>query len=136
MKTQQSNTQRKLHTPLVLSCNLSGERLTALEAVASSLQISVKSVLPAELSRTAGELCGLGAGGSAPSALLQPFREEMLLMAFFPDGLIDRFLAALRAAGLGGILKCVLTSVNAAWTLLALHQELCREREAFRKPKP
>ncbi len=45
-------------------------------------------------------------------------------------GQLDRLLAALQKAGVPRTcLKAVLTPTNAQWTLRALYQELCRERE-------
>ena len=118
--------------PLLLACNLPEARRRALEAAAAPLGIAVRDVNPADFGRPVGEMCGLLPPGPRPGALLRPFGEELLVMAFLPDALTDRCLTALRGAGLGGVLKCVLTPTNMRWTLLALYGELCREREALR----
>lgn len=61
-----------------------------------------------------------------------PLGGQMAVLCDVNDKL-DDVLAALRNAGVGAeCLKAVLTETNAGWTPVALYQELCRERDAFR----
>ena len=66
--------------------------------------------------------------------MAMPFQEEMLLMADFPDKLVDRFLAGMKAKGITVSRKAVLTPVNAAWNSQRLFDELSREAIRQRVP--
>lgn len=118
--------------PVLLVYNLGGERLRAVRMAAMRFKIRVRPVSPEEYGLTLAEL--LSGGDSAPSSgPAVPFDGEMLVMAFFPPGMMDPFLRTLRSVGAGGIaLKAMLTPSNAAWSSARLHDELSREREALR----
>lgn len=115
--------------PLLLCIHTEKERALRLSFLAMSLGIRVRLVKEEELGQSLAALCGLEEGGAAAPA---PVGEEMLVMAFFPDGLLDRFLAALRHSGLGPVrLKAVLTEHNRAWTCAQLYSQLSAEAAAF-----
>ena len=62
----------------------------------------------------------------------QAFSDEMLVMAYFPQGMMNVFLQGLRRAGVAPVaLKAVLTPTNAAWSSAQLHEELSREHAAM-----
>ena len=60
------------------------------------------------------------------------FDDEMLLIVNCPGPLLDLFLQAFRRQKLAPVrLKAVLTPTNREWDSVALHAELCRERQAI-----
>ena len=115
--------------PLVLCAGMEKERLLRLSFLAMGLGIRVRPVEEARQGQTLAALCGLEA--EKPSAAPAKAKGEMLVLAFFEDALLDRFLAALRQNGLAVPLKAVLTPNNSRWTCAALYQELKREAAAF-----
>ena len=117
--------------PVLLMYNLSGERARAISMAAMRLKIRVRRVEPEEYGLPLAILCGLEA--EAPEAVqVQPFEDEMLVMALFPAGMMNAFLQAMRRMGVAPVaLKAVLTPTNAAWDSVRLHEELSREREAI-----
>ena len=57
---------------------------------------------------------------------------ELLLIVNCPGPLLDLFLQAFRRQKLAPVrLKAVLTPTNREWDSVALHAELCRERQAI-----
>ena len=117
--------------PVLLMYNLSGERARAISMAAMRLKIRVRRVASEEYGLPLAILCGLEA--EAPEAVqVQPFEDEMLVMALFPAGMMNAFLQAMRRMGVAPVaLKAVLTPTNAAWDSVRLHEELSREREAI-----
>lgn len=90
---------------------------------------SVRTVTPGQIHLSVGTLLGLSGFPSkpAPSALMAP-DEEVLLMHGFTDPRIDSMLLAMRMAGLPPVsLKAVLTPFNCAWTFSELAGELKAE---------
>ena len=76
----------------------------------------------AELLGLAGEEAPLETGGG----------EQVIFFQGLSGRELDQALAGLRKQGLGqDALKAVATAQNLSWTLGALVEELCREREAF-----
>lgn len=61
------------------------------------------------------------------------FSEELLVMAYFSQALLDTFLRQLRAAMPPVALKCVLTDTNAHWNSLQLRDELVAEHAAMQR---
>ncbi len=118
-------------SPVVLTMGFDPEGTRAVMRAAMRLKIRVRPVHPQEADVPLGELCRTPAPQnlSAPGA---PFPGAMLVMAFFPPGLMDRFLQALREANAArGALKAVLTPTNALWAAPQLYAELSRERDAI-----
>ena len=91
-------------------------------------KLRVRGVLPAEQGNT---LAALLAGDPTPvPAPDVPFSEPMLVMAYLTPAQQNRLLRGLRS--LPPIpLKALLTPTNAAWSGVALQQELRREHEAM-----
>lgn len=111
--------------PLLLCLHMDPTRVMRLSFLAPSLGIQVRAVPDDQWGQPLGALCGLDAPRSHPA----PARvgEEMLVMAFFPDALMDRLLPLLRKE-LGGVrLKAVLTAHNRPWTAGMLYTALARE---------
>lgn len=87
-----------------------------------------------DLNRAVGSLAqGLAAPAAEGSAAKAPaIPEPFLIFCSLSSAQLDRLLAALRRMEVPrSVLKAVLTPDNAAWTLFALYQELCRERQAM-----
>ena len=116
--------------PLLLCIHMDQERALRMSFLAMSLGLRVKIVTEEQQGQTLGALCGLEE--ERPNAPAAPVGGEMLVLAFFDDGLMDRFLAALRQSGLGPVaLKAVLTEHNRAWNCGQLYRELSAEAAAF-----
>ena len=69
---------------------------------------------------------------SSARRLLGSMSLRMLLMAYFPDKLIDRLLAGMKAKGMAIPRKAVLTPTNAGWNSAQLFAELSREAARFK----
>lgn len=110
--------------PLIVCAGMDRAREMRLSLIALSLGISMRTAGPDAWGQPLGALCGLDrrAAGKAGKPL-----GEMLVMAFFDDGLMNRFLAALRQNGVRVPLKAVLTPHNRAWPLTRLYTELKTE---------
>ncbi len=118
--------------PLALLYNAAGSRRKQIEMLAALLDIRTKAVAPGEYGVSVGALCGLEEE-NAPQGLWNDFDEEMMVMAFFPQPLLQRFLDAFRQAGVPSVrLKAVLTEANSRWNSCQLRAELLREEAAFR----
>ena len=118
-------------TPIILTFQFPAKKLSRLRMAALRLGIRVRPVAVWEYLNSIGSFTGdLGSFDSmydGPS-----FRDEMLVLAHFPDGLIDQFLHALRDAGLPPVAcKAVLTEHNKGWNVLELHEQLRKEHEAM-----
>lgn len=119
--------------PVILCYNMAGERAGGIRQVAEGLGIIVRPVQKEEYHQTLAALCGLeemaGEGCEDPG-----FEEEMMVLAFFPQGLLSKLLDGIREAGQAPVaLKAVLTQANSRWDSLALHKELREEHEFFRR---
>ena len=61
------------------------------------------------------------------------FDDEMMVLSDCPGRLLDLLLQSFRRNKVAPVhLKAVLTPTNREWDSVALHAELCREREAIR----
>lgn len=122
--------------PVVLLFNIQGQRLRQIELLAACLGIRARAVAPGDCGRPVGSLCGLEGGEEAAQGPWSGFDEEMLVMAFFPEALMHRFLDGFRQAGLPSVrLKAVLTETNSRWNAGVLRGELLKEEAAFRAMK-
>ena len=120
--------------PTLLCVHMPKERQMRLSFLALSLGVSLREVTEAQQGQPLGALCGLDPLRPLPG----PARveEEMLVMAFFPDPLMDRLLPLLRR-DLGGVrLKAVLTPTNRNWTCGMLYAALTQEAAQFKQGKP
>ena len=116
--------------PLLLCVQLDQEKLTRLSFLALGLGIRVRPVKKEEWGQPLGALCGLLPFVQSAPGLRIP--DEMLVMAGFPDGLLDAFLRAYRESGLAPVrLKAVLTDTNMRWHFGQLHAQLCQEAAFF-----
>lgn len=97
--------------------------------------IKCREVLPVQFGMPVGELAEGASGTDAPGTDA-PFTGEMLVMCGFTQLQFNSFTEAIRSAGAGVALKAVLTETNALWTSAQLYNELCAEREAFKKKMP
>lgn len=71
---------------------------------------------------------------SGSSERLLDFSESMLVLVDFTDELLDRYLKEYKVMHIDHIdLKAVLTEYNQNWNVIKLYEELCGEREYFRK---
>lgn len=119
--------------PIVLCYNLEGERGEGIRRLAESLGIRVRMVKPAQYLQTLAALSGLEPEADRPHEG-PGFEDEMLVMGFFPQGLLGRFLDGIRQAGQSPVaLKAMLTPPNSRWDSLALHKELLEEHAYFRR---
>ena len=120
-------------SPILLHYNLREGRAGDIGRIAQNLGISMRLVEKDEYRQTLAALCSLeekalAAGQGAG------FEEEMLVMAFFPEGLLGKLLDAIRAAGIAPVaLKAVLTENNARWHSVQLHKELSEEYAYIRR---
>ena len=115
--------------PVLLTYNLHGERAAKIRMAAMRFRVRLRAVEKREYARPLGELVESGPDGDWNG---EAFDEEMLVMAHFPNPLLQAFLQGMRRAGVRPVaLKAVLTPTNAAWDSNALHAELCKEREAI-----
>ena len=116
--------------PLALCINMEKSRVMRLSFLALGLGITLREVPESDWGQPLGALCGLGPRKqSAPDVRVA---EEMLVMASFPDALMDRWLSALRQSGMAPIrLKAVLTPHNQAWNCGQLYALLSQEAAAF-----
>ena len=103
------------------------DRGRAVRKLCALQKLRVRGVLPAEQGKT---LAALLTGDPTPvPAPDVPFSEPMLVMAYLTPAQQNRLLRGLRS--LPPItLKALLTPTNAAWSSVALQQELRREHEA------
>ncbi len=116
-------------TPILFTWNLTPSRLSALREISAPLGVPVRPVAPQEAAKP---LASLGETVPAPGLAAMPFAEEMLLMVYFPDKLIDRLLAGMKAKGMAILRKAVLTPTNAGWNSVQLFAELSREAARFK----
>ena len=87
--------------------------------------------MPLGLRTALGEL----AAGKQPEAPYagEGFDDEMMVLSDCPGRLLDLLLQSFRRNKVAPVhLKAVLTPTNREWDSVALHAELCREREAIR----
>ena len=112
--------------PLLLIARMAPDRLLRLSMLASSLGIQVKAAAESEYGQPLAALCGMVKPLPHPQNV--QITEEIMVMAGFPDALIDRFLREIRQSGLRPVrLKAVLTPYNQGWTLGELSLRLSQE---------
>ena len=117
--------------PLMLCIHMAKERALRLSFAAMSLGVRVKMVEPDQEGQTLAALCGLEQpAAQAPSVQVG---EEMLVLAFMEDQLLEALLPALRSGMPAVRLKAVLTPDNRGWNCGQLYRELKGEAEAFQK---
>lgn len=116
---------------MVLGYNLTGERGEGIRRLAEGLGIRVRMVERAEYGQTLAALAGLEPETDEAYEGVG-FEDEMMVMAFLPQGMLGKLLDGIRGAGLAPVaLKAMLTPTNSRWDSLALHQELLEEYAHF-----
>ena len=116
--------------PLLLCIHMDKSRVSQLSFLAMGLGVTVKDVPEDDLGQTLGALCGLDPRKKDAPPAQAP--EEMLVMAFFPEALFDRWLDVLRTSGMTPVrLKAVLTPTNRWWNCGKMYTVLCRETAAY-----
>ena len=124
--------------PMVLCYNIQPEKLGRMRVLALRLGIRLRVVAPEEFGLPVGALAGV-AEPPAEVSPVEPFDDEMIVMAHFRPGMLDAFLNGFRQSRIPSVkLKAMLTETNAAWTAPALHAAIREEHEqmeAMRKKK-
>ena len=117
--------------PLMLCIAMDAGKLMRLSFLASALGIRLIAVDASQGGQTLGVLCGLDQ--KAEHAKPERIDAEMMVMAFFPEGLMERLLQSMRENGIAPVrLKAVLTPHNRAWTCRKLCRELLAEDAVIR----
>lgn len=118
--------------PVVLCAQMDQGRMMRLSFLAASMGIRFREIARREGGCTLGMLCGLDPIKTGKSGTVS---REIMIMAFFPEELMDRWLQALRNAGESVALKAVLTPYNRHWTIEKLARELQAEHTALNAKK-
>ena len=111
--------------PMVLCVGMTPDKNMRLSIAAMKLGIRIRPVKEEEWGQPLSALCGLD--GQKKSLAKVTVGEEMMVMAFFPDPLMDQWLAVLRQNGLTVRLKAVLTEHNRSWDCGRLYAALSQE---------
>ena len=118
--------------PLLLCIQMEPARQMRIAFTAMSLGIRVIHVSKEQWGQSLASLCGLEPA-KKESVPIPKVEKEMLVMAFFPDQLLDAFLKSLRAGGQTVQLKAVLTPTNQHWNCGQLYWNLSQEAEHINK---
>lgn len=119
--------------PMVLCYNLRPEKLGKLRVLAVRLGIRLRTVMPEEFALPVGALAGV-AEPPAEAPAVEPFSDEMIVMAHFRPGMLDAFLNDMRRSRVPPIpLKAMLTETNAGWNAAELHDTILEEHLQMEK---
>ena len=124
-----------MNNSVALLYNFNEEKLKMIKMVCMMMQVRIKEVARAEYEQPLGSLLGIsGIEKNGEVYQGEGLQEEMLVLHGFDGGKLQKFLIALQRVGVGRIeLKAMITENNKSWNGLALYEELCQEREAFKK---
>ena len=115
--------------PMVLCYNIQPEKLARMRVLALRLGIRLCVVSPEEFALPVGALAGVAEMPEAVSPV-EPFDDEMIVMAHFRPGMLDQFLNGFRQSRIPSVkLKAMLTETNAVWAAPALHAAIKEEHE-------
>ena len=115
--------------PMVLCYNLQPEKLGRLRVLALRLGIGVRVVEPEQFALPVGALAGVTETPETVEAV-EPFTDEMLVMAHFRPGMLDAFLNGFRQSRIPPVkLKAMLTETNAGWNAVKLCNTIREEHE-------
>jgi hypothetical protein len=121
--------------PVLLCFNLPAEKAAKLRQLAMRLGVRVRIVDAEEHNETLSMLCGWEP--SADIAPVEPFADEMLVLANFSGTQLNDFLGGLRRGQIPPVaLKAVLTDTNMRWSAAKLHAELVEEHRALAAQEP
>ena len=119
--------------PTLLAYNLKDERRQKIQLIAMRLAIQVRHVQKPEYERPIGDLLSDEETAFTPYEG-EGFPDEMLVMAHFRAGQLNKFLDAFRQMRVPPVkLKAVLTDTNRAWHSLKLQEDLKEESAYFGK---
>ena len=123
-------------TPILLTWNLPAKKAAKARMLAMRSGVRVAAVETWQYLQPLGSFTG--DCGSMEAFYDGPgFSGEMLLLAHFPESLMNRFLQAMRTAGIPPVaLKAVLTETNRDWNSLELYGQLSAEHDALRAGRP
>ena len=119
-----------MNRPTVLFYDPAGEAWgSKIRRVCAVQGLRLRPLSPADLGHTVLALAqGHSAEEEPPEA--EPVDEPILIFCHLTSHQLDSLLKALRKEGIPrACLKAVLTASNSQWTLRALYDELCQERE-------
>ncbi len=124
-----------MNNSAILLYNFQDEKLKMTKMVCMMLKIRFKEINRSEYNQPLGALLGLpDIKNEVEPYFGEELSEEMLLLHGFDGSKLQKFLTALQRVGVGRIdLKAMLTENNKTWSGLALYEELCRERDEFKK---
>ena len=113
----------------VLLYNCSGPQWSKLRQVFVMQKLRMKAVEPGQYGLPLAQVLE---GSGEPAGVEEEFSDPMLVFCSLTGPQLDRLLGAMKRAKLPPIpLKAVLTPTNREWDSVALHAELCRERQAI-----
>lgn len=118
--------------PLALHYGLTEDQKQGLGALLEEMGIAEKQITSEQLNQPVGLLAGIGGKAGAPYKGQAP-KEQLLLLSNFERSALNKLLDSLRDAGISIPLKAIVTKHNKTWSVLALLEELGREREAVRQ---
>ena len=114
-----------MNNSAILLYNFQDEKLKMTKMVCMMLKIRFKEINRSEYNQPLGALLGLpDIKNEVEPYFGEELSEEMLLLHGFDGSKLQKFLTALKA---------MLTENNKTWSGLALYEELCRERDEFKK---
>lgn len=115
--------------------NFDAEKLKLTKMVCMMMQVKFKEVSSVDYNQPLGYLLGItGVGATDVAYAGEELNEEMLVLHGFDGNNLQQFLTAMQRLGVGRIdLKAMLTENNKTWSAIELFEELCQEREAFKK---
>ena len=114
--------------PTLLLFNIAPQKRAALQVIALRCGCRMQLVPAEQFGATLSQLLSGERGETVP---VEPFTEELLVMAGLNERQLDAVLTDLRRRKVRVPLKAVVTPTNAAWTPGELYDELCRERQAI-----
>ena len=125
------NQERKRNMePTVLLYNLPLPVRVQVDALCREIGAVAQVVEPSRQGLTLGALVGVLPEGNSTERV----PGELLVMAYFEQGMLEEFLAGFRRRQIPPIpRKAMLTLTNTAWTGPQLYAELSREMEAMAK---
>ena len=119
-----------MNTPTILLYNLDNPRGAKIRRMCLPLRLRTALVPRESYGLPLGEL----AAGKQPETPYggEGFDDEMMVLSDCPGRLLDLLLQSFRRNKVAPVhLKAVLTPTNREWDSVALHAELCRERQAI-----
>ena len=125
-----------MNNSVALLYNFNEEKLKMIKMVCMMMQVRFKEVARAEYEQPLGALLGIsGIENHGEVYQGEEFSGRNVWCCMDFDGSkLQKFLIALQRVGVGRIeLKAMITENNKSWNGLALYEELCQEREAFKK---